>query len=353
MTNKTKIDSLNQVGGYDKTVNGEINLDSPILYEGSDCLLELNGFDSLLCRVSSLTESYLTVTFSIEDQRETLIRPDTFSKIILSLEKKEKADKELVDKLGNIITDGEADYIADKTNKFFYEQIPISKEMKLYKLYNNEKHHSYTISTTGIHSIKKCRKDLIYSIQFVYSSIKSDENKDYNIYRNRSKINAFMWIDTDFDYNNPDLRAIKELVLNDFSNKVLNIFKEKPYSMFNIGRHWEFEKQFNRFVFPVNDTTFLKKVLTIKSHDYVLNRKTNEQEYTKILEQYVADYISDYMDHTYMGRDIKKPTENDVYKWFGEIEYPKEIIVYLNKDKFFANSKEVHESYLIAHCYFD
>ena len=112
---------------------------------------------------------------------------------------------------------------------------------------------------------------------------------------------------------NPNLEECGKQVLDDFSNKILTIFKENLYGMKKRRTHCQIYDEINRrwfrFYESIPITYECKKILKL----------TNSQDN---IGKYVLDYILDYMSHNYLGRNVKEPTLDDINNWCGNGEFP-------------------------------
>lgn len=136
--------------------------------------------------------------------------------------------------------------------------------------------------------------------------LSEDENKFYKLCQKcvgRKEI-------TEEEYDNLTEAEIKEFVLNDFSSKVLSLFIERPFTMPSSYGSLELYNMFNRY----KDSGVASAV-----DKYIELMHLNDIDETT---KYVADYISDYMSHNYIGRGVNIPTPNDVRRWGGGGEFP-------------------------------
>ena len=121
------------------------------------------------------------------------------------------------------------------------------------------------------------------------------------------------WVSLQLKYENPNLEECGKQVLDDFSNKILTIFKENLYGMKKRRTHCQIYDEINRrwfrFYESIPITYECKKILKL----------TNSQDN---IGKYVLDYILDYMSHNYLGRNVKEPTLDDINNWCGNGEFP-------------------------------
>lgn len=122
-----------------------------------------------------------------------------------------------------------------------------------------------------------------------------------------------MYTAVEEDYKNPNLEECGKQALDDFSNKILTIFKENLYGMKKRRTHCQIYDEINRrwfrFYESIPITYECKKILKL----------TNSQDN---IGKYVLDYILDYMSHNYLGRNVKEPTLDDINNWCGNGEFP-------------------------------
>ena len=133
-----------------------------------------------------------------------------------------------------------------------------------------------------------------------------------------------MYTKVNIDYDNPDIGKCCEIVLNDFSNKILTLFKENPFGMTKRTPHChiysEINKRWFRYYSFLPITYECKKIVKLVDGG-------NE----KYISKYIQEYINDYMRHNYLGRDINIPTVDDIRNWCGGGEFPF-LEVYLIRD---------------------
>ena len=122
-----------------------------------------------------------------------------------------------------------------------------------------------------------------------------------------------MYTKIDVDYDNPDIDFCKKIVLDDFSNKILTIFKQNPFNMTKKTPHCHIYDEIDRRWFRYYET------LPITYECKKLFKLTGTAD--KIAE-YVQEYIEDYMQHTYIGRGVDVPTSKDIWNWCGGGEFP-------------------------------
>ena len=124
-----------------------------------------------------------------------------------------------------------------------------------------------------------------------------------------------MFTRVDVDYDNPDIDKCKEIVLDDFSNKILVLFKENLYGMRKRGTHCDIYEMINRKWFTYHE------MLPITYECKKIAKLTDGGDERNI-SRYVQEYINDYMQHNYLGRGVNIPTVNDIRNWCGGGEFP-------------------------------
>lgn len=273
---------------------------SQSLYGGNNLILQLNEFDSLVCRLSYISDQNgIQVTFNGEQNFDKL-RLETWTEI-------KKLSKN-TDKSRTI----ENEYI---------QAIPLSKVIKLYKMFKGCSVREYTIIPKGIRSISTVRSnESVISLTMDFESIKNDENKDYCVFGSLRDFSYVMKAVVPVDYDFPNLEKIKEFVLNDYSSKILALFKDNPYSMPTTTPHLEmYDMINNRWNGRIagENTLYMKRVLTLTDQNDNICR-------------FVANYIGDYMEKSYIGAGIVPPTVSTIRKWMGGFEIPF-LYVYLTK----------------------
>lgn len=121
------------------------------------------------------------------------------------------------------------------------------------------------------------------------------------------------------DYDNPQEDIIKKIVFDDFSSKILTLFRESPHSMRRRSCDLRVYTDINRRWFE--NYPFIPATYECKK----MEKYTN---YGDKIGAYVQEYIEDYMKHAYIGRDVKVPTVGEVINWCGGGEFPF-LVVYL------------------------
>lgn len=124
-----------------------------------------------------------------------------------------------------------------------------------------------------------------------------------------------MYTKVDIDYDNPDIEKCRKIVLNDFSSKILTLFKENPFGMAKKTPHChiysEINKRWFRYFSSIPITYECKQI------DKLIDGCSE-----KNISSYVQEYINDYMQHNYLGRDVNIPTVDDIRNWCGGSEFP-------------------------------
>lgn len=124
-----------------------------------------------------------------------------------------------------------------------------------------------------------------------------------------------MYTKVDIDYDNPDIEKCRKIVLNDFSSKILTLFKENPFGMTKKTPHChiynEINKRWFRYFSSIPITYECKQI------DKLIDGGSE-----KNISSYVQEYINDYMQHNYLGRDVNIPTVDDIRNWCGGGEFP-------------------------------
>lgn len=134
-----------------------------------------------------------------------------------------------------------------------------------------------------------------------------------------------MDVPVDVDYDKPDIEKCRKIVLDDFSSKILTLFRETPFEMRDTSPscriYSKFDKRWFRYYKTLSGCHECKHLFKL-----VNNGASNE------IAKYVQEYIKDYMDHVYIGRGVAVPTVDEVRNWCGGGEFP------------------FLETYLIKHC---
>lgn len=142
--------------------------------------------------------------------------------------------------------------------------------------------------------------------------------KELNEYGNafvEAGVVMFANVDGIVDYDNPDLEKCREIVLDDFSNKILVLFKENLYSMCERTPHCNIYRM-------INDKWFVHyDVLPITYECKQIDKLVDGGDKRNI-SKYVQEYINDYMQHNYLGRGVNIPTVDDIRNWCGGGEFP-------------------------------
>lgn len=131
-----------------------------------------------------------------------------------------------------------------------------------------------------------------------------------------------MFTRVDIDYDNPEMEACKKHVLNDFSSKILTLFKENPFGLTFSTPHCMIYKRIHNIWFNYFNrlpSEECKKIFSLSN-------------FGDNIAKYVQEYIADYMSHNYIGRDVKVPTEDDIRNWCGGGEFPF-LEVYLVRER--------------------
>lgn len=142
----------------------------------------------------------------------------------------------------------------------------------------------------------------------------------------------------DTDYDNPDIEKCKKLVLDDFSSKLLTLFKENPMGM---KKH----KKPHCFIYSAIDDRWRKR--------YDFSSRTEDKRICLLsntvdgIAEHVRDYISDYMEHNYIGRNVTVPTEYDIVNWCGYGEFPF-LIIHLIKTSSMDKDSQPYIIYELA-----
>ena len=124
-----------------------------------------------------------------------------------------------------------------------------------------------------------------------------------------------MYTKVDIDYDNPDIDFCKKIVLDDFSNKILTIFKQNPFNMAKKTPHCHIYDEINRRWFRYY------KILPI-TYECKQIDKLFDGGSERNISSYVQEYINDYMQHNYLGRGVNIPTVDDIRNWCGGGEFP-------------------------------
>ncbi len=123
-------------------------------------------------------------------------------------------------------------------------------------------------------------------------------------------------VDDIINYDDPDIEKCQEIIFDDFSNKILVYLKENLYSTDQIEPpHCEIYQFIEKRWLKSYDFTKAWEYKFIKSFSDTVGDK-------KVISSYVQEYIKDYMEHNYLGRDVKVPTVRDVRNWCGGGEFP-------------------------------
>lgn len=281
------------------------------LYKGNELILQLNQSDSLLCRFSYMNNRTLSVTFTGSQDFEKLSY-DTWMSIKQTQKKIRESEKLL-------------------------SKIQIDKELKLYKVHNGNIIRSYTVKTVDDNYVYRLSEsNSIYKLDIGIESIVNDENGDYCVNGALRNLECTISVPINVDYDYPNLKKIEEFVLNDYSSKVLSLFRDNPYSMPTNMPHLYMYKmiaeRWNNQVTPEN-TLYLKEVMRLYdgSDDFKISK-------------HVASYIQDYMQNNYLGKDIEAPTYRIVNQWLGGGESPY-LYVYLTK---YGHDEQTYLSYKLV-----
>ena len=112
--------------------------------------------------------------------------------------------------------------------------------------------------------------------------------------------------DIDIDYDNPDLKKVEEIMLNDFSRKLLTIHNEHMYAMPNALFMYDiFERRYLDDIIMSITNEYKERVLYISNTDKV------------------AEYVLDYFKKYYIGpKEMMPKTPKEIKKWFSAGEFP-------------------------------
>ena len=135
-------------------------------------------------------------------------------------------------------------------------------------------------------------------------------------------------VPTSFD--KPNVELCKNIVLRDFANRILTLFKENPFGMRKETPHC--------FIYSAFKHRFTGMTLIGGNEAKLILKLTN---FDDNIADFVQQYIEDYMSHNYLGQGVEIPTTRDIVNWCGGGEFPF-LHVYLVK---YENSNSVYLTY--------
>lgn len=101
----------------------------------------------------------------------------------------------------------------------------------------------------------------------------------------------------ELDFDNPDIKSIRDTVLDDFSYKVLQYFKEYPYDIAKSPCpyiHEYINNRWNKRGWILNEGRYPK----ITRISYITDNK---------IAEHCLHYFKDYFEHNYVGKNINYP----------------------------------------------
>jgi hypothetical protein len=112
--------------------------------------------------------------------------------------------------------------------------------------------------------------------------------------------------DIDIDYDNPDLKKIETIMLNDFSRKLMAIHNEHMYAMPNA-----------LFMYGILERRYYEDI-------HMSITKEVKREVIKLTDtDYIANYVFEYFNKFYIGpSDMKPKSADEIRKWFSAGEFP-------------------------------
>ena len=133
--------------------------------------------------------------------------------------------------------------------------------------------------------------------------------------------------DIDIDFDNPDLEKIKNIMLNDFSRKLLAIYNEYMYAMPN-----------SLFMYGIFERRYLEDV-------FISITKEVKKDILKITDcDEVAKYVYDYFKSYYIGPiDMMPKSPHEIRRWFSYGEFP-----FMYATLFRNMDGKVHMGYMIS-----
>lgn len=110
----------------------------------------------------------------------------------------------------------------------------------------------------------------------------------------------------DIDFDNPDLKKVKTIMLNDFSRKLMAIHNEHMYAMPNAAfMYGIFERRYYDDIFMSITKEVKREVVNLTDTDYIAN--------------YVFEYFKKY----YNGPEEMMPkSAKEIKRWFSAGEFP-------------------------------
>lgn len=113
------------------------------------------------------------------------------------------------------------------------------------------------------------------------------------------------------DYDNPNIERMKEIVLNDFSRKMLAIYNEYMYAMPNA-----------LFMYGIFERRYYDTVTMSITQEY-------KKDVAKITDcDQVANYVFEYFKKYYIGpMDMSIPSAATIRSWWSYGEFP---FIYIN-----------------------
>lgn len=227
-------------------------------------------------------------------------------------------NKDIINYIKKLVDNQDTTHIA--ASKEELDKIPHSKDLKIEKLYGTKVTQTYMVKNFRIEGLHKNDSGTI-TLRFYTPNDKdfyNVEDKDYCLDGDLHKFEGcYLCSRLDFDYDNPDKKMLYDYFRKDYASRILTLFRETPFGMHNNEVHYYMYDIFKKkFEFELDDG---QATVNIKFFDNLLGIC----DYDNVdLDQYIADYIKDYMKHNYIGRDVKVPTRTDVYYWLGADKMP-------------------------------